>query len=122
MTAIWARARNALLDILSAHGLAGIHIEMYDLNRIFVPWLLPLSSKDKTLRHHDTKRAEIPRCCQEIVEQRRDRDVRRERILIDDGRYFNTIINRKRQHAYADAEDIICVYSQPKVIHSNPIS
>lgn len=59
MTASWAGARDELRNMFSAHGLNGVHIEMYDPSRAFVPWLLPLSPQDATLRHYEDKRAEL---------------------------------------------------------------
>jgi hypothetical protein len=59
VTTSWSRARDELLDMFGAHGLTGMHIEMYDPIRAFMPWLLPLSPNDPTLRHYETKRAKL---------------------------------------------------------------
>lgn len=55
----WARARDELKAMFGANGLENIQIEIFDLERAFMPWLLPLSPSNDAIRHYETKREHL---------------------------------------------------------------
>lgn len=55
-TSSWARARDDLRSMFSAHGLKDVEVEIYDRKRAFMPWLLPLKPDDNAVVTYESKR------------------------------------------------------------------